>query len=260
MNSADPQQPAAQNQPATTTQNQPAAETPTQPAPQPASVKYPLSAAEQSAFEASKTDVFTGEYEVALLTVNGKKMFESPDSSTRHRDFRSLPAGFATLPGEYSESDKASVPVSVRSYQGFRSGVVIAYDNTSHEMRDFSIYGVLLPPAQLPAAGKASYSGTAFDHDERGTLTYQVDFSAKTGEGQIDGLSRYGSISLHKGNFRDTNGDKALIYTDASAAKGQSLEYAAWLAGHGAEEVVGYVSDDDDPTVGFHGERGEITK
>ena len=40
---ADPQQPAAQNQPATTTQNQPAAETPTQPAPQPATVKYALS-------------------------------------------------------------------------------------------------------------------------------------------------------------------------------------------------------------------------
>ena len=256
---ADPQQPAAQNQPATTTQNQPAAETPTQPAPQPATVKYPLSAAEQSAFEASKVDVLDGEYNAELLTVSGKKIIESTDGSTRHRDFRSLPTGFVTLPGEYVEADQKS-SVSLRSYQGFRSGVAIGYYDTNHKVSSYDIYGLTPPATQLPAAGKASYSGTAFDHNERGTLPDNVDFSAKTGEGKIDGLSRYGSINLHKGDFEGDNEDKALIAADASDAQGQSLRYYAWLAGNGAEEVVGFVKNDGSAEVGFHGERGEITK
>ena len=38
------------------------------------------------------------------------------------------------------------------------------------------------------------------------------------------------------------------------------MKYAAWLAGYGAEEVVGYVENDDEPLAGFLGERGDISQ
>jgi hypothetical protein len=226
-----------------------------------ATPKTALTAAEQTVFAASKVNTLQGEYNTARLTVNGKIIMESNDSS-RRLDFSSLPTGFATLAGKHTDpAGGADLPVTVRSYQGFRSGVVISYHNPSHEMTSYDIYGVRIPPAQLPASGKATYNGTAFDSTDRGSLTYQVDFSAKTGEGKIEGLNRYGSISLHKGKFGDSNNNESsLIYADASTAQGQSMKYAAWLAGYGAEEVVGYVENDDEPLAGFLGERGDISQ
>ena len=63
-----------------------------------------------------------------------------------------------------------------------------------------------LPASELPTRGKARYSGIIFDHGERGTFTYEIDFNAQTGEGKIEGLNpAYGTIRLRQVDFAGNN-------------------------------------------------------
>ena len=185
-------------------------------------------------------------------------------NAVQEHDFRSLPAGFAAYNGTYTNRD-GSFPVKVRSYQGFRSGVVATYYN-ENVFADFIDYGVRTPPAAIPTAGKATYNGTAFDGNERGSLTYHVDFAAKTGQGHIDGLNKYkyGDITLAEGKFLQDkllNGDtQTWIGGKASAATGSSFDYRLFFFGNRAEEIAGYAINDEREGIALHGTRGAITE
>ena len=185
-------------------------------------------------------------------------------NAVQEHDFRSLPAGFAAYNGTYTNRD-GSFPVKVRSYQGFRSGVVATYYN-ENVFADFIDYGVRTPPAAIPTAGKATYNGTAFDGNERGSLTYHVDFAAKTGQGHIDGLNKYkyGDITLAEGKFLQDkllNGDtQTWIGGKASAATGSSFDYRLFFFGNRAEEIAGYAINDKWEGITLHGTRGAITE
>ncbi len=48
--------------------------------------------------------------------------------------------------------------------------------------------GLATKELQFPTEGKATYTGVAFDSHSQGTLTYNVDFAKKTGQGSIEGL------------------------------------------------------------------------
>lgn len=228
--------------------------------PLPAAPKVPLTAEEQAAFAAKKVFSIESDYGVSRLIVNGQTVAES-DGKTDKRDFRSLPAGFVTLPSTYTEPGN-SMRTIYRSLQGFRSGVAINYKAKNHRMESYDIYGVKLPASKLPTRGKARYSGIIFDHGERGTFTYEIDFNAQTGEGKIEGLNpAYGTIRLRQADFAGNNENRSLINGDASAAQGQSMGYSIWLAGQGAEEVVGFLRDSsDEPLAGFLGERDAISQ
>ena len=225
-----------------------------------AAPKTALTAAEQAEFAAAKTKTIEGDYGVNRLVVAGKEIIKS-DGKTDERDFRSLPAGLATLTSEYIDAGQ-KIPGYLRSLQGFRSGVAINYAAANHRMQTYDMYGVRLPAAELPSSGKVRYSGTIFSSIGRGTFTYDVDFNAKTGEGKIEGLGPvYGTIHLQQSQFVGSNDADSLIDGTASAAKGQSMSYRIWLAGHGTEEVVGFlVAPDDEPLAGFLGERGDISQ
>ena len=53
----------------------------------------------------------------------------------------------------------------------------------------------------MPTRGKATYTGVAFNNEEKGTLAYDVDFGKKEGQGKIEGLSQYGTITLQPAKF-----------------------------------------------------------
>ncbi|RKW14387.1 MAG: hypothetical protein D8H94_08650 [Cardiobacterium sp.] len=230
----------------------------------------PPDAAETAAFNASKQ----GRKEIQLgseiswqpysISVNGHTIIRSSGSRSNavmEKNFRSLPAGFAAYNGIYTDSTD-NARVNVRSYQGFRSGVLALYSDD--EFITVVPYGVPTPSAAIPTAGKATYNGIAFDHSERGNFTYHVDFAAKTGQGRVDGLSKYGDITLATGNITqerlrdDSNGTG--IVGKASATKGSSFDYGLVFFGHRAEEITGYVANDKEEGIGLLGTRGAITE
>ena len=229
-------------------------------------------AAETAAFHASKqhrekTNVVNdGDWQPSSTSVNGRALWHTSgdrSNAVAEYDFRSLPAGFAAYNGTYTDR-YGSLPVKMRSYQGFRSGVAAAYfeNNRTGYIEE---YGVSTPPAALPAAGRATYHGTAFDSNERGSLTYHVDFGAKTGQGHIDGLKyKYGDIALAAGKITQEKqldgSSETLIKGKASAATGSSFDYGLFFFGNRAEEIAGYAINDEREGIALHGTRGAITE
>ena len=188
----------------------------------------------------------------------------SRQSLMSHNDYRVLPQGFATLTGKGTlTDDKKRFPAIVRSYQGAHSGVVVTYFPDGKPFHADS-YGVKPAEGSLPSAGKATYQGTAFDHDEQGSFTYHVDFATKKGYGEVSGLSRYGTIKLQEGDIEiDRNYSAGLsVYVgsgQAVAGKGQQFRYQLALSGRHGEEITGY-PDDAQVAIGLHGARGAVSE
>ena len=113
------------------------------------------------------------------------------------------------------------------------------------------------PTAVLPAAGKATYSGAAFDGKKQGVLNYSVDFNEKTGEGNITGLGE--KVILNKGSIThiDHNNEIDGSRLEGHGIKGSSNkgDYALGFFGANAEEIVGTVGDSENDKIGFAGSR-----
>ena len=164
------------------------------------------------------------------------------------------------------ERDQLSIfkdPVTVRSYQGFRSGVVTAYHKVAAPHA--TAYGVHTPPVSLPNAGKATYTGIAFDATTSGNFVYNVDFGAKTGQGRIENM-RYGKglITLDKAPFQqerrlDGSITTKLEGTGVNKAWGD-FKYRLDFYGNQAEEIAGYALRSGVDAIGLHGTRGAITQ
>ena len=219
-------------------------------------------AAAQAAFEKSKigNNIIDRPLDHSILIINGTVVQELYRYGERH-DYRTLPAGFTTLPSHLSFPENGKTfELTTRSYQGFHSGIFISYINQSGKPAGTALYGVESQLINKPRSGKAVYQGTAFDRTGQGTLTYNVDFAAGQGEGKIEGLSHYGTITLNPGKFHFPDW-KAEIYGSASAGKGQTLQYGAAFFGSQFEEIAGKVSDAaGNDAVGFHGARGDIVQ
>ncbi|AHG73943.1 hypothetical protein X781_17960 [Mannheimia sp. USDA-ARS-USMARC-1261] len=126
-----------------------------------------------------------------------------------------------------------------------------------------------LKTEKLPPEGKATYEGKAFnyngDYDGAigGHLTYDVDFTNRTGSGKIEGgYAR--SITLAKGNL-----EKNSISSTASLYYGTHHHgdgsYKVEFFGPNAEEISGYIKMETDingnpDSFGFSGIRGEVQK
>ena len=114
------------------------------------------------------------------------------------------------------------------------------------------------PTKTLPAAGKATYSGAAFDGRNQGVLSYSVDFEGRTGEGKITGLDQ--NVVLDKAGITDINHHNVI---DGSSLSGHGIKgrsnvggnvgsYELGFFGANAEEIVGAVNDGE---IGFAGSR-----
>ena len=182
-------------------------------------------------------------------------------------DFRSLPAGFASQNASKTyKDDDSTVPLTLRSYQGFHSGILLTYVSDG-KVETFMDYGVQTPPAAIPTTGKATYNGTAFDKDERGNFTYHVNFAARNGYGNITGISRFGDISLASaaltdGDYANGKGGSVKgtgIKGQATAASGDRFNYDLTFYGNQAEEITGVLRNRNLDLIGVHGTRGAIS-
>ena len=205
------------------------------------------------------------------IVVNGKTImntYRKEGEVIFDYDYRSLPAGFASLNASKTyKDDDSTESLTLRSYQGFHSGVLAAYTADGKGETNAAAYGVHTPAAAIPAAGKATYNGIAFDKDERGNFTYHVDFAARNGYGNVTGISRFGDISLASAAL--TDGDyltgkggavKATgIQGQATAARGDRFEYNLTFFGNQAEELAGDLKNRNLDLIKVHGTRGAIS-
>ncbi|WP_229439404.1 Slam-dependent surface lipoprotein [Neisseria brasiliensis] len=151
------------------------------------------------------------------------------------------------------------------SYNNSTAGLIS--DNRSSAI---AIKGLKTEESAIPNAGKATYIGKAFngaylagsyDWDNRtweedkiaqGALSYLVDFSKRTGSGSITGLGD--TITLQQGSISGTG-------ISANAEQGyRTGSYMLDFYGKTAEEIAGKVMFNRKDTVGFGGQRGDITK
>ena len=141
----------------------------------------------------------------------------------------------------------------------------------------------------IPSEGSARYVGKAFNADNKGSLQYDVDFSNRTGQGEIIGINEIGTVQLNKGNFQvGTVSNTVKIQSSAQLAEQPDIKgyYTVDFFGKNAKEVAGvatlqkttqdnygvnYITDYKYPEniktnygsnfqIGFGGTRGEIQK
>ena len=131
-----------------------------------------------------------------LITAEDGTPTRGFDGENAQRDFSKLPSGFTSVKGTLTlvkndnnggtnptptppkKDDKDNQAVTLRSYQGFRSGVVVGYYDAGG-VASSDTYGITTPVAQIPVSGKATYTGAAFDRLDRGTFIYNVDFATR---------------------------------------------------------------------------------
>lgn len=117
-----------------------------------------------------------------------------------------------------------------------------------------------------------SYKGKAFDKDSTGELAYHINFNTLAGHGEITNLST-GKINLNEANIQTinhTNPDKNIVFGEGESNQTSLLgiqgvaqfdngrkdgKYTLGIFGDYAEEVAGFVTEDNVNTVGFGGKR-----
>lgn len=150
----------------------------------------------------------------------------------------------------------------------------IRYNNQTgaifNDNRDTSITvkGLKTASEAIPTLGNATYTGKAFNGTyqysfdwktyqssqeiKEGTLSYNVNFTNRTGSGSITGLGD--TVNLKQGTISGTG-------ISAIAQQGyRNGSYSLDFFGKKAEEIAGKVIFDGKDTIGFGGTRGEISK
>lgn len=200
-----------------------------------------------------------GEADPATIVYNGKTLLNVSGRKLK-LDLRSLPQGYFS--GDGRDTVERST-AHIKSYKGFYGG---AY---SHITDDDSyiqlVYGTYPLQEDLPQTGKAHYSGVAFDDKDRGSLSYDIDFSRKEGSGSISGLSRYGNITLHSATLstRDDGDFRTYVVPLGSARavseRGGVLRYGLELYGPQAAELGGKLRDalNTENVAVFYGSRND---
>lgn len=117
-----------------------------------------------------------------------------------------------------------------------------------------------------------SYTGKAFDKDSTGELAYHINFNTLAGHGEITNLGT-SKINLNEANIQTinhTNPDKNIVFGEGESNQTSLLgiqgvaqfedgrkdgKYTLGIFGDYAEEVAGFVTEDNVNTVGFGGKR-----
>ncbi|SDB82284.1 Slam-dependent surface lipoprotein [Acinetobacter boissieri] len=127
---------------------------------------------------------------------------------------------------------------------------------------EISIIGMKTHSNALPTLGSATYDGKAFqDLPEKvggawtskineGHLSYNVNFTERTGSGSITGLGD--AITLEKGSISGTDISSTVKQADLAG------NYSLGFYGKNAEEVAGKVVFTNNDSIGFGGTRGDV--
>ena len=153
--------------------------------------------------------------------------------------------------------------VVLGDYSSWTTGVGSYIFNSGMDS-SITIKGLKTEVSAIPFLGTANYSGKAFSSEknpifastsglyQEGLLSYDVNFTDKTGVGSITGLGDV--ISLNQGSISGTG------ITSTAKQLTNTGTYSLDFYGKKAEEIAGKVIFNGKDTVGFGGTRGEITK
>ena len=217
-------------------------------------------AAEKAAAEKAEADRLAAE----IYQAKGGQYYSSEgeivtkdtgSSSSASREVVTTPYGSYYANVVKSTSSKSIIynqPYSVVLGDYTNTSTTINGSNSVTDNLVININGLRTALDAIPTLGTASYSGKAFDKNQQGTLSYNVDFTKKTGVGSIIGLGD--TIELQQGS---------IVGNQISATAVQSKNtgnYNLGFYGKKAEEIAGKVIFNGKDTVGFGGTRGEITK
>ncbi|WP_374220403.1 Slam-dependent surface lipoprotein [Psychrobacter sp. CMS30] len=133
---------------------------------------------------------------------------------------------------------------------------------TDERDSNIAIRGLKTTTDAIPMLGNATYKGKAFNGTYNtsfyggglieGVLSYDVNFTDRTGSGSITGLGD--TVNLQQGTISGTG-------ISSTAQQGfRNGNYLLDFYGKKAEEIAGKVIFDGKDTIGFGGTRGEISK
>lgn len=137
------------------------------------------------------------------------------------------------------------------------------------------IAGLATQAIAIPTVGKATYTGLGTHLGSGHDLTYNVDFTKRTGSGYFIRAKEYGGkISLDEGTIAKINlkGNQVIgISSSAKALDGTSGKYSLGFYGTEAQDIAGslemdrsgiysYKNINGKTEIGFGGTRGEISK
>ncbi|WP_455483699.1 factor H binding protein domain-containing protein [Haemophilus parahaemolyticus] len=145
------------------------------------------------------------------------------------------------------------------------------YNPTSYERFTIENKGLQTKEEGLPTEGRATYTGKAFNLENNGDLTYNVNFSERKGSGSITGFQKYGTITLEEAPLQVKPRSKQVGIKNGRATPEKNATtsihetYNLDFYGPKAEEIGGSVyfgdySGSDTNVIGFSGTRGEIQK
>ena len=146
------------------------------------------------------------------------------------------------------------------------------YNPTSNERFTIENRGLQTKEDGLPTEGRATYTGKAFNLENNGDLTYNVNFSERKGSGTITGFQKYGTITLEEAplKVKPLSKQVGIQYGRATPEKNATTNlltpntYNLDFYGPKAEEIGGSVyfdyNHDSGTNIGFGGTRGEIQK
>lgn len=196
-------------------------------------------------------------------TLNGHTLISVANNYLK-ANMHSLPQGWLSATGinVFRDGSGDRLPTQIRSYQSLYSGAYIQKADEGLSLH--FTYGVEPLAADMPNRGKATYSGVAFDIYDRGTFNYHLDFGSKSGHGEIDGLGRFGHVTLHPTTFSYKQQDDFVIFQTsggrASSDKRIGLQYTANVWGPGGLELNGKLQEAGNSVAVFQGTRGAITE
>lgn len=179
------------------------------------------------------------------------------------------------IPLEMSETSNHSGKVYNQTYSvtlgEYSKETRDEYNPTSYERFTIENKGLQTKEDGLPTEGRATYTGKAFNLENNGNLTYNVNFSERKGSGTITGFQKYGTITLEEAPLQVKPRSKQVGIKDGRATPEKNATtsihetYNLDFYGPKAEEIGGSVyfgdySGSDTNVIGFGGTRGEIQK
>lgn len=218
-------------------------------------------AAEKAAKEKAEAERLAAEKEVDPIAIIKAKGIDDTNYGLKLGNSKETIEGKVTV---RTQSYLYNQPYSVVTAQAVQRN---GWENGNYiDKVDGTVTVKGLKTEKLPTEGTATYSGKAFNHDgakgfNGGDLTYNVNFSKRTGSGRVEG--EFGNlIVLEEGTINNTQISSTVHGNNPLNLSGK---YTVEFFGKNAEEIAGEIQTKANLTgevsnFGLAGTRGDIQK
>lgn len=152
---------------------------------------------------------------------------------------------YSVVTGKYYSQEREEMELRYRDSSDSGSGYYAPVINKTETYTVGDDKGLATKELHFPTEGKATYTGVAFDSHSQGTLTYNVDFAKKTGQGSIEGLEHIGRLTLDQGEiYKSASTGNMRARGNISADEWKNVrdirgDYQLGFYGKNAEEIAG---------------------